>query len=93
MKCGHCGGDTRIYVWASFTVPGDLHGHLPRMTKEDVSRKDVHFLGMDWPTANTVCQNDKCGMVVDRYASYVESLRKEVKRLKDKYEPGDGSKV
>ena len=40
-----------------------------------------------WETADFICTNPKCGKVLNGYGNYVTNLKKEVERLKAKYEP------
>jgi hypothetical protein len=44
-------------------------------------------MGVLWETADFICTNPECGKVVDGYGNYVTNLKKEVERLKAKYEP------
>ena len=73
-----------MQVQAVIQAPGELFHNLP---KRNLRRKDVFFRGVLWETADFVCTNEKCGHVLDGYGNYVTNLKKEVERLKAKYEP------
>ena len=47
----------------------------------------MYLIGVLWETADFICTNPKCGKVLDGYGNYVTNLKKEVERLKAKYEP------
>lgn len=47
----------------------------------------MYLIGVLWDTADFICTNPKCGKVLDGYGNYVTNLKKEVERLKVKYEP------
>ena len=47
----------------------------------------MHLMGVMWETADFICTNPKCGKVLDGYGNYVTNLKKEVERLRAKYEP------
>ena len=84
MKCERCGSDTRIQVQAVISAPGEL---AHQFSKQNLRRKDVYLMGVLWETADFICTNPECGKVVDGYGNYVTNLKKEVERLKAKYEP------
>lgn len=88
-KCERCGSDTSMQVQAIISAPSSLmHG----LSKRELRRKDVYFMGVLWETADHVCTNPKCRHVSHGYGNYVTNLRKEVERLKAKYEP-EGDKT
>jgi hypothetical protein len=86
MKCEHCGGDTRMQVEAIISAPGDLAYQL---SKRNLRGKDVQLVGVLWETADFICTNPECRKVTNGYGNYVTNLRKEVERLKAKYEGGE----
>ena len=47
----------------------------------------MYLMGVLWETADFICTNPECRKVLDGYGNYVTSLKKEVERLKSKYEP------
>ena len=79
-SCLKCGSPTRIQVQATISAPGDL---AHQFSKQNLRRKDVYLLGVNWETADFICTNPKCGVVRDGYGNYVSKLEKEVKRLKE----------
>ena len=84
MECDRCGSPTRMQVEAVISAPGEL---AHRFSKQNLRSKDVYLLGVMWETAGFICTNPKCGKVRDGYMNYVTNLKKEVERLKAKYEP------
>ena len=83
MKCGRCGGDTRMQVHAVISAPGEL---AHQFSKQNLRRKDVYLMGVLWETADYLCTNPECRYVITGYGNYVTNLEKEVERLKAKYE-------
>ena len=47
----------------------------------------MYLMGVLWETADFICTNPECRKVLDGYGNYVTNLKKEVERLKSKYEP------
>ncbi len=84
-KCVVCGNPTTMQFHVIVSAPGELK-HL--FSKQCFRRKDVHILGALWETADFICSNPECRHVTDGYGTYVSNLKKEVERLKSKYEPG-----
>ena len=84
MKCERCDSDTRMQVQAVISAPGEL---AHKFSKQNLRRRDVYLIGVLWETADFICTNPKCGKVLDGYGNYVTNLKKEVERLKVKYEP------
>ncbi len=83
MKCVKCGSPTRIQVQATISAPGEM---VANFTKRNLRRKEVYLMGVLWETMDIICTNPKCSHVVDGYGNYVTNLKKEVERLKEKYE-------
>ena len=73
-----------MQVQATISAPGKL---AHRLSKQSLRRKDVYLMGVMWETADFICTNPECGNVHDGYGNYVTNLKKEVERLKAKYEP------
>jgi hypothetical protein len=84
MKCEICGSKTRMQVQAVISAPG---GFYHKLSKKNIQRSDVHLLGALWETADFICENPKCKHIHPGNGNYVTRLRKEVKRLKEAYEP------
>lgn len=82
-SCLKCGAPTRMQVQATISAPGDL---AHQFSKQNLRRKDVYLLGVNWETADFICTNPKCGSVRDGYGNYVTNLEKEVKRLREMLE-------
>lgn len=70
----------RFMVSTTISAPGELYHGL---TKAAYRRGDVHLWGVNWESAEKICQNEKCGHVIfsprrnERY-----ELSQENKRLK-----------
>lgn len=84
--CERCGAPLRMQVQAVLSAPGEL---THQFSKSNLRRKDVYLLGVLWETADYICTNPACGKVTDGYGNYVTWLKKEVERLKEKYEPDE----
>ena len=84
MKCEYCGGATTMQVQAVISAPGELYRQF---SKAHLRRKDVHLLGVLWETASYICLNPECRRVTHEDGNYITNLEKEVKRLKELYEP------
>ena len=84
VKCERCGNDTRIQVQAVISAPGEL---AHQFSKQNLRRKDVYLMGVLWETADYICTNPDCRKVINGYGNYITNLKKEVERLKAKYEP------
>lgn len=84
MKCQRCGSATRMQVQATISAPGDL---AHKFSKQNLRRKDVYLLGVNWETADFICTNIKCRIVTNGYGNYVSNMEKEIERLQEKYEP------
>jgi len=79
MVCEHCGKPTRIQVQATISAPAELSHNF---TKKNLRRRDVYLLGVNWETADIICENPKCRRVVRAYGNYVSRLEKENAQLK-----------
>lgn len=86
MKCERCGGSTRMQVQAVISAPGEL---AHKFSKKNLRRKDVHFIGVLWETADFICENTKCRHVLNGYGNYVTELKKEVERLRSLVSKGN----
>lgn len=84
LKCERCGSSVRIQVQAVISAPGEM---AYKFSKQNLRRKDAYLLGVLWETMDTICTNSECRTVVNGYGNYVTNLKKEVERLKAKYEP------
>jgi hypothetical protein len=84
MNCEFCGSPTRMQVKATISAPGEFAYNL---SKKNFRRSDVYLMSVSWETADFICTNPKCRRVNGGYGNYVSNLEKEVKRLKEKYEP------
>lgn len=84
MKCSYCGSpDYRFQVQATISAPAALYHQL---SKQNLRRKDVFMLGVNWETVDFICGNPKCGRVTDGYGNYVTRLEGRVKELELKLE-------
>ncbi len=84
MLCEKCNSPTRMQVQATISAPGEL---AHQFSKKNLRQKEVHLMGVMWETADFICTNPNCSHVTNGYGTYVSNLRKEVERLKAKYEP------
>lgn len=82
--CNRCGSPMRMQVQAVISAPAEL---AHQFSKQNLRRKDVHLMGVLWETADFICTNVKCQHVESGYGNYVTGLKKEVERLRAKYEP------
>lgn len=74
----------RMQVQVVISAPSSL---AHQFSKQNLRSKDVRLLGVLWETADHICTNPECRSVIDGYGNYVTGLKKEVERLKAKYEP------
>ncbi len=84
FNCPKCSGPMRMQVQAVISAPSNL---AHRLSKANLRSKEVYLMGVLWETANHICTNPKCCHVLDGYGNYVTNLEKEVRRLKNAYEP------
>lgn len=70
----------RFMVSTTISAPGELYHGL---SKAAYRRGDVHLWGVDWESADKICQNEKCAHVIGspRVSAYLK-LAAENKRLK-----------
>jgi hypothetical protein len=73
-----------MMVQATVSAPSEL---VHQLSKANLRRKDVYLMGVNWETADHICDNPACGQVIDGFGNYVTRLEAEVKRLKAQYEP------
>ena len=73
-----------MQVQVVVSAPGELY-HL--LSKQNIRRKEVYLMAALWETADFICNNQECQHVSKGYGNYVTNLKKEVDRLKSKYEP------
>lgn len=86
MKCEKCGHTTIFMVQAIITAPSEF---FHKLSKQNLRNKDVMLQGVNWETADIICQNPQCNHVLAGYGNYVTKLENEVKRLKALYEKDD----
>lgn len=84
FKCLKCGGNTHIQVQAVISAPSRLYAQFSKKNLRDAA---VQLMGVSWETTDFICDEPTCGHVTDGYGNYVTNLKKEVERLKAKYEP------
>jgi len=63
-----------MQVLAVISAPAELSHNF---TKANLRRKDVYLMGVNWETANYICENPECRHVIDGYGNYVTNLEKE----------------
>ncbi|WP_374335356.1 hypothetical protein [Methyloversatilis sp.] len=70
-----------MQVQAVIQAPSELEHQF---SKKNLRRKEVFLRGVLWETATHICDDPKCGYVVDMYGNYVTRLEDEVQELRAK---------
>ena len=71
--CPKCGGNTRMQVQATISAPSSL---VHQLSKQNLRSKEVYLMGVNWETADFICENQDCQHITDGYGNYVTKLEK-----------------
>lgn len=76
--CPRCKSPMRMQVQATVSAPAKFERNL---AKANLRRGDVYLLGVNWETADFICERPTCGHVTPGYGNYVTRMEREVAEL------------
>lgn len=62
-----------MQVQATISAPSSLAHQL---SKQNLRSKEVYLMGVNWETADLICENQDCQHITDGYGNYVTKLEK-----------------
>lgn len=86
MNCPKCNNEMRMMVQVTVSAPSSLESNF---SKSNLRKPEVHIMGVNWEMADFFCEAENCRTNIPGHRNYVQKLKEEVTRLKEKYEPNN----